>query len=60
MKAWCIKEPDGALIVSFTNTEKRECRHMFLRCCRGAHGGWKGLYKQGYRCVRVVIKEATK
>ncbi len=63
MKAWMIKKPDGALLDFTCSFSEDSAWRMITRQYEIddiKHNDLKKTFKrQGYRCVRVTIKETT-
>lgn len=57
-RAFCIKKPDGALLITTMARSHGRCWRDFIHFSRAPIE--RGEYEdQGYLCVKVVIKERT-
>ncbi len=61
MKAWMIKKPDGTLLDFTCSYNEDQSWTELVKQYSSSLGdelGWKRrFFQQGYRCVRVTIKE---
>lgn len=59
--AWCLKAPSGklwpALCANQSKTVRKNAEQFCPRLDAKHPHDWKGLYRVGYRVVRVYIKE---
>jgi len=60
---WMIKSVSGYLIHSYAEFARKDCISNFVvfysvkGLHRDFHRDWKQWYRQGYRCVKVELKE---
>ena len=55
VKAWCVKHPDGFLILDTTSLYKGELEEFFLHCY--AYDTMRDAGEDGYSIVPVTITE---
>ena len=56
-KAWAIKMPFGKIPYLFAYSIKRTRRETINDFTYNAHSTWEKLYRNGYRCVKVLVQE---
>ncbi len=53
--AWAIKAPDGVIEMVYMDYTRNEAINAVSSLIRKP---WKSLYRKGYRCVRVEVRES--
>lgn len=57
MKAYAIKDPSGKILPWYTSFYMKSTKLAVLHNLGSIYDNWKQMYKDGYRCVPVLITE---